>query len=798
MNNENSNSYSINNREFVAERVFTPYNIIKRVILPYWPVYILTFIGAYFLGKYQLSKESYVYEVYGKVLIKPELSSGKGQQVLEDLDMFASTKVVDNELEIIKSRMLSAEVAKSINSYVRYYTPTERKYIELDWDFPIQFEAINEDSLRGTGSEVTIIIGSRKQNMRIDGKVYAIKDQTIKLRDEYYRVTILPESLNKINPGLYKFRISSLEEEIQRLVSGVIPAPTGKGTTIIGIRFSGLNIRNCHRVVNEYINQYTNSGVEDKRRVAQYTISFIEERLRLVSGELDSVESNIENFKKKTGVIDVGSQSSLYMNKVINFDVELNKVNLRLDLLKSIESYLLNNRNNPGLAPSLMDVADPLLSTLLVRLYDLEFNYNRQKKISGVLNENLINLTEEIKEVKKSIFENINGIRENLVINKRQIERQLDQSKGELMMFPSKERELIDISRQQAVKNEIFSYLLEKREESAISFASTVSDVRVIERAYGSTTLSPKPHLTYGLNFSLAVFLPLMFFFWRVMLNPKIQFRDEIEEMLNLPLLGELMFDEKKRGVIMNHNERGHLAESLRSLRTKLTYFKTQSNHQVLMISSSLPGEGKSFISVNLGLSYSLINNKVVLVGGDLRKPTLHKMFNMSMKKGLSSYLNNSSKLDEVVYATEYDNLYILPSGAIPPNPSELLEGTRMTTLVEELKQKFDIVIFDTPPLGLVSDAEIIARHCDVHMFVVRYNYTPKEVVENVLEKAKATGLFRQFSVIFNGIKPKGLGKYGYSYGNYYAYGYNGYGYYGSTKNRNRFGIRYLFKKIIK
>ena len=798
MNKENSNNYSINNREFVAERVFTPYNIIKRVILPYWPVYILTFIGAYFLGKYQLSKESYVYEVYGKVLIKPELSSGKGQQVLEDLDMFASTKVVENELEIIKSRMLSAEVAKSINSYVRYYTPTERKYIELDWDFPIQFEAINEDSLRGTGSEVSIIIGSRKQNMRIDGKVYAIKDQTIKLRDEYYRVTILPESLTKINPGLYKFRISSLEEEVQRLVSGVTPAPTGKGTTIIGIRFSGLNIRNCHRVVNEYINQYTNSGVEDKRRVAQYTISFIEERLKLVSGELDSVESNIENFKKKTGVIDVGSQSSLYMSKVVNFDIELNKVNLRLDLLKSIESYLLNNRNSPGLAPSLMDVADPLLSTLLVRLYDLEFNYNRQKKISGVLNENLINLTEEIKEVKKSIFENINGIRENLVINKRQIERQLDQSKGELMMFPSTERELIDISRQQAVKNEIFSYLLEKREESAISFASTVSDVRVIERAYGGTTLSPKPHLTYGLNFSLAVFLPLVFFFWRVMLNPKIQFRDEIEEMLNLPLLGELMFDEKKRGVIMNHNERGHLAESLRSLRTKLTYFKTQSNHQVLMISSSLPGEGKSFISVNLGLSYSLINNKVVLVGGDLRKPTLHKMFNMSMKKGLSSYLNNSSELDDVVYATEYDNLFILPSGAIPPNPSELLEGPRMLTLVEELKQKFDIVIFDTPPLGLVSDAEIIARHCDVHMFVVRYNYTPKEVVENVLEKAKSTGLFRQFSIIFNGIKPKGLGKYGYSYGNYYAYGYNGYGYYGSTKNRNRFGIRYLFKKIIK
>jgi len=180
-----------------------------------------------------------------------------------------------------------------------------------------------------------------------------------------------------------------------------------------------------------------------------------------------------------------------------------------------------------------------------------------------------------------------------------------------------------------------------------------------------------------------------------------------------------------------------------------------------------------------------------------LRKPTLHKMFNMSMKKGMSSYLNQSSRLDEVIYSTEYENLYILPSGAIPPNPSELLEGERMADLMNDLKEQFDIIIIDTPPIGLVSDAEIIARYCDVHMFVIRYDYTPKEVVENILVKAKESGIFTQFNVIFNGVKPKGLGKYGYYYGNNYAYGYGGYGYYGSS-SRNKFGIRYWIKKFIK
>ena len=200
-------------------------------------------------------------------------------------------------------------------------------------------------------------------------------------------------------------------------------------------------------------------------------------------------------------------------------------------------------------------------------------------------------------------------------MNKQKIEGELERSEAELKEIPSQEKRLIDISRQQAVKNEIFSYLLEKREESAISFASTVSDVRIIERAYGGATLSPKPHLTYGLLFSLAIFIPLVYFFWRVMLNPRIQFRDEIESILNIPILGDLMYDEKKRTIVTSAKDRGQLAESLRTIRTKLTYFKSLTDHKVFMVSSSIPGEGKSFISVNLGLSYSLINNRVIKVG---------------------------------------------------------------------------------------------------------------------------------------------------------------------------------------
>ena len=412
----------------------------------------------------------------------------------------------------------------------------------------------------------------------------------------------------------------------------------------------------------------------------------------------------------------------------------------------------------------------------------------------------MISLKDEIIKVKESIKENIRNIRNNLNISKARITEELYRQNGLLQGIPLKERLLIDIGRQQNIKNEIFTFLLQKREESAIAYASTVSDSRIIESAYGGNLISPKTGLTYAMWFTLGLFLPLVFFIWFVLLNPKIQFKNEIESLTKIPVIGEIMYDSEGRDFVVSMKDRGIIAESLRTIRTKLSYFKTsESKSKVILMSSSVPGEGKSFLSINLGISYSLTGAKVLLIGGDMRKPVLHKPFKISVRKGLSSYLSSAENIDDVIFNTDFENLFVMPSGVVPPNPSELLEGEKFSILMSDLKAKYDLIIIDSPPIGLVSDAEILANYSDINLFVVRYNVTHKEAVEEVLEKASNSGVFKNMGIIYNGIKQKGLGRYGYygygyNYGYGYGYGYGGYGYYGGRKKT---GYSYFIKKFL-
>ena len=611
-------------------------------------------------------------------------------------------------------------------------------------------------------------------------------------------MTVDSNALPLIRTGKYLLQINSLEAEINKLMGSLGAVQTGKNTTIIGLTLSHPNIENAKRILNEFISVYIHTAVDDKRKVAQYTLDFIDDRLSLINKELDSVERKIEVFKTNNGAVDISSQSAMFLNNVKEKDVELSHINVKLDILKDIENYIYGKGINPGTVPSVIGFDDPVLLSLLPKLYDLEFEITKRGKVAGERDEVFISLKDEILKVKESIKENIKNIRNNLNISKTRITEELYRQNGLLQGIPLKERLLVDIGRQQNIKNEIFTFLLQKREESAIAYASTVSDSRIIESAYGGNLISPKTGLTYSMWFTLGLFLPLVFFIWFVLLNPKIQFKNEIENLTKIPVIGEIMYDSEGRDFVVSMKDRGIIAESLRTIRTKLSYFKTsESKCKVILLSSSVPGEGKSFLSINLGISYSLTGAKVLLIGGDMRKPVLHKPFKISVRKGLSSYLSASENIDDVIFKSDFENLFIMPSGVVPPNPSELLEGEKFATLMTHLKEKFDLIIIDSPPIGLVSDAEILANYSDINLFVVRYNVTHKEAVEEVLEKANNSGVFKNMGIIYNGIKQKGLGRYGYyGYGyNYgYGYGYGGYGYYGGRKKT---GYSYFIKKFL-
>lgn len=775
-----------------SNSTFSPYYIVRRAILPYWPIYVICLFLAGVAANVYLRFQVPIFQVFGKVLLKVEGSS-EGQ-LLQALDVFTPQKSVDNELEVIRSRSNGKEVAKNLNSYVTILYRGKLADFEESWRYPIHLEAVNEDSLSTPISTEFNVEGNRKY-MNINGQHIILRNQLIKIGASSFFLTIDSNGLQNLKPGKYVLNVNSLEGEINKLMGNLNALQTGKLSTIMGLTYNHPNIENAKRILNEFIKVYIHSAIEDKRKVAQYTLDFIDERLSLINQELDSVERKIEVFKTLNSAVDVSAQSSMFLNSVKENDVELSKLNLKLAILNDIEAYVNGKGNNPGMVPSVIGFDDPILLSLLPKLYDLEYEITKRSKVAGEKDEILNSLKEEIIRVKSSIKENIRNIRGNLNITKVRITEELQKQNRQLSNIPLKERLLIDIGRQQNIKNEIFTFLLQKREESAIAYASTVSDSRVIEWAYGGPIISPKYGITYAMWLSLGLIFPLVFYIWRVILNPKIQFKNDIESLTSTPVVGEIMFDSEGRDFVVSMKDRGIIAESLRTIRTKLSYFKTASKCKVILLSSSVPGEGKSFLSVNLGISYSLTGSRVLLIGGDMRKPVLHKPFGISVRKGLSSYLSGAEELDKVIFNSDFDHLFVMPSGVVPPNPSELLESEVFSEMLNELKNQFDVIIIDSPPLGLVSDAEILAQYCDMHLFVVRYGVTQKEAVEEVLEKARISGVFKSMGIVFNGIKQKGIGKYGYYGYNYnYGYGYGGYGYYGGRKKT---GYSYFIKKLL-
>jgi capsular exopolysaccharide synthesis family protein len=788
---------------------YNPYEILRKVLLPYWPIFAISVAGTYLIGKTYLRFQLAEYQVFARLLIKDD--GGIESALLKELNIQSPTKSVDNEIEILKSSNITDDIARNINAYVRITQKGNFQSIVMPHYFPIRFEALNEDSLVELPSKI-IRITEGGEYFTIDDKKYQAKTQLVNFNGHDFRMEVDPIKLkNELTTTDYKLEIIAPNIASESIGKRLTAIKVGKNTTIIEVSFIDPNVQNATQILNEVLNVYTEASVIEKRKSAQYSLDFIDQRLRLINGELDSVEQNIQNYKSINGIVDISSQAALYLSNVKETDKQLASLNLQFSILEDIEKYIKGKFNNTGIVPSMIGLEGPLLNTLLQDLYRLESELSKRRKISGSRDEVYIGIEEEIAKTKRGIKENIANIRSNLNVTKYLVDKELLKQNALLSGLPQQEKTLVDISRQQNIKNQIYTFLLQKREESAISYAATVSDIRIIERAFGGTQVGPKTQLIYVICVSLGLLIPfILLYIWKF-LSPKIQYRDEITYLTDVPILGEIINDPEKRKIVVGMKDRGMISESMRTLRTKLgIVFKGLSKKDVIsgeqakfiLVSSSIPGEGKTFVSINLGVSYSLTGKKVVLIGADMRKPTLHKVFDINSRNGLSSYLSGTVDVERIIFPTAYDNLFIIPSGVIPPNPTELFESSKMDELFQYLKSNFDVIILDTPPLGLVSDAELLAKYAEMTLFVVRQNKTFKEAIIEVINKANDSGNFQNMGIIFNGIKPNGIGRYayyGYGYGGYgygYGYGYSGYGYYGGGVKKTGYG--YYFKSIFK
>jgi capsular exopolysaccharide synthesis family protein len=740
--------------------------------LAYWKWFVSSFVVFVLLGGVYLFLATPQYRVQASILIKDDkkMGAGAGVSMLEELDLFSSKKVVENEIEILRSYTLMEEVVKDLNLQVMYTVRDGLRKKELYGDSPVKIEVISPTELL---YEKPFLLQFEDERLRINDKLYP-KNALITEAFGSIRTTV-HDSLRSLWRGrIIEVAVVPQEAVIESLRENLTVETSSKGTSVINLSMLSSVPQRGQDILNHLIAVYNQAAIVDKNNLAGITLNFIDDRLKLLSVDLQDAEQKVEEYKSAQGITDISTEAELFLKAVQQNDLELNKVNIQLDVLQHIEKYVLSNENTGGTTPATLGLSDPTLLALIGSLTEAESERAKALHTMKPANPMIQALNDQINALKRNIVDNIRTLRRSLEITQRSLKTENRRIEIMIQSVPKKERELVDITRQKEIKNQLYIYLLSKREETAISYASTVSDSRLIDAAR-STLLPVKPKkslvlLAFGL---LGLLVPAGVMWVLDWFDTKISSKEEIEKNIKSPVIGEISFVEQATKILAMSNNRSKHAEQIRTLRTNLEFMQAGGGIKIVLITSSVSGEGKSFLTANLGAALAALDKKVIVLGFDLRKPGLHKVFGMNNEEGLSNYLAGQAGLSQVIRKTGVvENMDVITCGHLPPNPQELLQGAALPRLFEELKAQYDYIIVDTPPVGLVSDAIILDRHADVTVYVIRQNYTPKDRIKFINDLYETKKL-KNFGIAVNGIREEKW------HGYYHYYSYGSYKYYG-------------------
>ena len=572
-------------------------------------------------------------------------------------------------------------------------------------------------------------------------------------------------------------------------------APTSKTTSVAVISLKNSSLQRGQDFINQLLEMYNRNTNNDKNEIAQKTAEFIDERISIISKELGSTEADLETFKRDAGITDLTSEAQIALAGNAEYEKKSVENRTQISLVNDLRKYLRGNEYE--VLPSNVGLQDAALIGAIERYNEMLVERKRLLRTSTENNPAIVNLDTSIRAMKANVQATLEGTLQGLMITKSNLDREASRYSRRISNAPGQERAYVSIARQQEIKAGLYLMLLQKREENAIALAATANNAKIIDEAIADDTpVSPKRSMIYLIALVLGVGIPVGIIYLIELTKFKIEGRVDVEKLTSVPIIGDIpLTDEKndKNGSIaVFENKNNLMSETFRNIRTNLQ-FMLDNDQKVILVTSTVSGEGKSFVSANLAISLSLLGKKVVIVGLDIRKPGLNKVFHLSNKeKGITQYLSNpETDLMELVQPSDINkNLFILPGGAVPPNPTELLARNGLDKAIEILKQNFDYVIMDTAPIGMVTDTLLIGRVADLSVYVCRADYTHKAEYTLINELAIEKKLSKLCTVI-NGVDLKkrkygyyyGYGKYGkhYGYGKRYGYGYG----YGQTKQIN-------------
>lgn len=766
------------------EEGFNLREFIFTYVLRYWYLYVFFVGAALAIAWLKIRYATPVYQVSSSVLIEDENSKGGGgiseESIFQDLGLMQGGVNVHNEIELLRSRPVMEAVINKLGLGVEYYTIGRVR----------TSEAYPANVVKATLYEVSEIGYDVPFNITlIDNQRFRLSAGSSNGEYQFGQMITIPE-------GKYIFTLINDEDSPQdnyqvvfRRAVDVAPGYVGalsiasvnSFSDVLGLTYQHPVPQKAINILNAVVEEYNRLTIEDKNRVGKNTVQFIDDRLKYLTTELSDVEGDLEQYKRSNDIpTEISSSVESLISQLSEYDKELGALEVQKIILDGLQEYLQNQLTQYEPAPVNLLPSNPQLATLVTNYNALLFERNRLLQNATAENPMVQNLTTQIDQMRKSMLETIRNIHRELDLSLNSVRGKNEMFQRKIRTVPTKERGLIEIKRQQGIKEALFLYLLQKREETELSLAVAIPNSRVVNppiRTGGP--ISPNTRSIYITALFIGLLIPSLFIYLKSLLTNTIQSETDITQNTRVPLLASIAQQKGADHVAVKKNSRSAIAEMFRLLRTNLQFLGVGRDNQVILVTSTVSGEGKSFVTLNLGITLALADKKTIILELDLRKPKLIRYLTQRpAESGITNFLIGHLAVDKLIRQSElHPNLHYIGSGPIPPNPAELLLTDALASLIAELRQHYDYILLDTPPVGMVADALLLGKLSDSALYVVRQGHTYKNslaYIEEIYQEEKLPNL----ALVYNGVK---AGK-GYGYGQKYGYGY-GYGYYEDARN---------------
>ncbi|TDH23285.1 polysaccharide biosynthesis tyrosine autokinase [Segetibacter sp. 3557_3] len=748
----------------------------KELVLKYLiflPLFILSVALAVSVAFIYLRYTIPMYSSSVLLLIKNDTKASSADALADDLGLTSRKANLSNEMEILRSATLMGRVIDSLDLNIQYFSSGQVKRSELYGNCPFKYVNLTPGNAEEYFDYTVKFNNERAFQIPEVSDQWFKSGQLIKHRTSYFQIDVVDPMAININ---YTYYIQSRKvyETALDYSYGLGIKQLSRDASILRLTMQTEVPKKGRDILDKLVYEYNKATIEDKNRIVDNTLQFVDSRLVLLNGELGKVEQGLQDFRQKNEVIDIGMQGTTKYGEIVATEGKLNEEEVKVKMLNIVKDYVQNSSSKTLPVLSSLGIEDPTLNSLVQQYNQLQLEREQNAKLIPEANPIMQTMSSQVERLRLSILENIKSLEASSGALRNKTLSQYNSLKGNVRRIPAEERELLEITRQQGIKQELFLFLLQKREESAITRASAVASSYALDPAISSyIPVSPNKTSIYRIALIIGLLIPVLVIYVLELLKDKIITRQDVTKLTNVPILGEIAHHpDKNRQWVVGVHDRSILSEQFRIIRTNLQFFIGNKPNGVLLITSSIAGEGKTFTSMNIGAVWAVANKKTVILELDLRKPKISAALQLENYKGISNYMLGQVTVEQLPIPVKgIDNLYIIPAGPIPPNPSELLMDSKIDDMFAYLKKNFDLIVIDSAPIGLVSDTKILSRFADATLYIVRQRYTLKKQMGFIEDLYKGQVL-PSMGLLVNDVKMTGLSSY-YGYGYGYGYGYN-------------------------